>query len=109
MLDNPTRTRAATGAVHSWAVLAVCSLSLFVVGLDATIVTVALPAIADGVHVGTQGLEWIVDAYTLALASFPSPPARSPTASAGAAFSGSDWSFSVLPRRRARARRRSRC
>ncbi|MFE6922404.1 MFS transporter [Nocardia sp. NPDC057663] len=70
MLDNPTRTRAAAGAVHPWTVLGVCSLSLFVVGLDATIVTVALPAIADGVRVGTQGLEWIVDAYTLALASF---------------------------------------
>ncbi|MFD6390077.1 MFS transporter [Nocardia sp. NPDC060259] len=68
MLD--TRTRATVGAVHPWTVLAVCSLSLFVVGLDATIVTVALPAIADGVRVGTQGLEWIVDAYTLALASF---------------------------------------
>ncbi|MFE5477461.1 hypothetical protein ACFQ9R_17295 [Nocardia sp. NPDC056541] len=35
--------------------LAVCSLSLFVVELDATIVTVALPAIGDGLHVGTPG------------------------------------------------------
>ncbi|MFD8100391.1 MFS transporter, partial [Nocardia fluminea] len=68
MLDNPVRARTAT--VRPWVVLAVCSLSLFVVGLDATIVTVALPAIGDGLQVGTQGLEWIVDSYTLALASF---------------------------------------
>ncbi|MGW5437513.1 MFS transporter [Nocardia asteroides] len=67
MLDNPTRAR---GTVRPWTVLAVCSLSLFVVGLDATIVTVALPSIGAGLTVGTQGLEWIVDAYTLALASF---------------------------------------
>lgn len=70
MLDIPTRTPVAAGAVRPWTVLAVCSLSLFVVGLDATIVTVALPSIGAGVPVGTQGLEWIVDAYTLALASF---------------------------------------
>ncbi|MEV0852352.1 MFS transporter [Nocardia fluminea] len=68
MLDNPVRARTVT--VRPWAVLAVCSLSLFVVGLDATIVTVALPAIGNGLQVGTQGLEWIVDSYTLALASF---------------------------------------
>ncbi|WP_328713472.1 MFS transporter [Nocardia salmonicida] len=68
MLDNPIRAR--TTAVRPWAVLAVCSLSLFVVGLDATIVTVALPAIGDGIGVGPQGLEWVVDSYTLALASF---------------------------------------
>ncbi|MFD5176500.1 MFS transporter [Nocardia sp. NPDC058379] len=70
MLDNPTRAHTTAGAVRPWTVLAVCSLSLFVVGLDATIVTVALPSIGAGVDVGTQGLEWIVDAYTLALASF---------------------------------------
>ncbi|WP_342799893.1 MFS transporter [Nocardia sp. No.11] len=70
MLDNPIRTHVTAGVVRPWTVLAVCSLSLFVVGLDATIVTVALPSIGAGVQVGTQGLEWIVDAYTLALASF---------------------------------------
>jgi EmrB/QacA subfamily drug resistance transporter len=42
---------------------------LFVVGLDTTIVNVALPAIGEGFGVGTVGLEWIVNAYTLVLAS----------------------------------------
>src|SRR5437868_6186075 len=52
-----------------WAVLAICSMSLFVVGLDTTIVNVALPTIGRDLHAGTRGLEWTVDAYTLVLAS----------------------------------------
>ncbi|POM22553.1 Multidrug resistance protein stp [Actinomadura rubteroloni] len=51
-----------------WTVLAVCCLSLFLVGLDTTIVNVGLPAIGAGLGLGTHGLEWTVDAYTLAFA-----------------------------------------
>jgi EmrB/QacA subfamily drug resistance transporter len=54
---------------NRWMVLAVCSMSLFVVGLDTTIVNVALPAIGTGLRVGTRGLEWALDAYTFALAT----------------------------------------
>ncbi|GHI85293.1 MFS transporter [Streptomyces xanthophaeus] len=54
---------------HRWAVLAICCLSLFVVGLDTTVVNVGLPSIGAGLDVGTRGLEWLVDAYTLVLAS----------------------------------------
>ncbi|WP_435190473.1 MFS transporter [Streptomyces sp. bgisy126] len=49
-------------------VLAVCCLSMFLVGLDTTVVNVGLPAIGRGLDADTRGLEWIVDAYTLALA-----------------------------------------
>lgn len=49
--------------------LAICCLSLFMVGLDVTIVNVALPAISDDLGTGVSGLQWIVDAYTLVLAS----------------------------------------
>lgn len=42
---------------------------MFLVGLDTTIVNVGLPAIGRGLDVDTRGLEWIVDAYTLVLAS----------------------------------------
>ncbi|MFV0126253.1 MFS transporter [Streptomyces sp. HMX112] len=52
-----------------WTVLAVCCLSMFLVGLDTTIVNVGLPAIGHGLGVGTRGLEWTVDAYTLVLAA----------------------------------------
>ncbi|GGR53053.1 MFS transporter [Streptomyces aurantiogriseus] len=49
--------------------LAVCALSMFLVGLDTTIVNVGLPVIGRGLGVGTRGLEWVVDAYTVVLAS----------------------------------------
>ncbi|MGW1893935.1 MFS transporter [Streptomyces sp. NPDC002004] len=55
-------------ARRRWTVLAVCCLSMFLVGLDTTIVNVALPAIGRGLDAGTRGLEWTVDAYTLVLA-----------------------------------------
>ncbi|MCF3131097.1 MFS transporter [Streptomyces olivochromogenes] len=48
--------------------LAVCCLSMFLVGLDTTIVNVGLPAIGRGLDVGTRSLEWTVDAYTIVLA-----------------------------------------
>ncbi|MFE3290108.1 MFS transporter [Rhodococcus sp. NPDC059234] len=50
------------------AVLAVCCSSMFLVGMDTTIVNIALPAIGSDLHMGTLGLEWTVDAYTLVLA-----------------------------------------
>ena len=39
------------------------------VGLDATIVNVALPAIHRSLHASLSGLQWTVDAYTLVIAS----------------------------------------
>src|ERR1700735_2529336 len=50
-------------------VLAICCLSLFIVGLDATIVNVALPSIGRELHTTVSGLQWTIDAYTLVLAS----------------------------------------
>ncbi|MFJ5774465.1 MFS transporter [Streptomyces sp. NPDC093094] len=55
-------------ARRRWTVLAVCCLSMFLVGLDTTIVNVGLPAIGRGLDAGMHGLEWIVDAYVLVLA-----------------------------------------
>jgi EmrB/QacA subfamily drug resistance transporter len=50
-------------------VLLICSMSLLIVGLDVTIVNVALPSIGRGFHAPLSGLQWTVDAYTLVLAS----------------------------------------
>jgi len=44
-------------------------MSLLIVGLDNTIVNVALPSIGRDLHAGVSGLQWIVDSYTLVLAS----------------------------------------
>jgi EmrB/QacA subfamily drug resistance transporter len=50
-------------------VLVICCSSLFIVGLDSTIVNIALPAIGRDLHSGVSGLQWTIDAYTLVLAS----------------------------------------
>ena len=50
-------------------VLAICCLSLLVVGMDVTIVNVALPAIQRDLHTTLSNLQWVVDAYTLVIAS----------------------------------------
>jgi EmrB/QacA subfamily drug resistance transporter len=52
-----------------WTVLAICCLSLFMVGIDTTIVNLALPAIGRSLHATTAGLQWTIDSYTLVLAS----------------------------------------
>jgi EmrB/QacA subfamily drug resistance transporter len=50
-------------------VLAICCSSLFIVGLDNTIVNLALPAIRRDLGSSLSGLQWVIDAYTLVLAS----------------------------------------
>lgn len=60
--DELTRTR-------RMGVLAICCLSLFIVGLDITVVNVALPSIGRELGTGISGLQWTVDAYTVVLAS----------------------------------------
>ena len=50
-------------------VLLICSTSLLLVGLDVTIVSVALPDIRRAFHATLPELQWTVDAYTLVLAS----------------------------------------
>src|SRR3954452_11080403 len=61
-------------------VLLICSMSLFIVGLDITAVNVALPAIGDEFDAGLSWLQWSVSAYTLVMASLllfsDSMPAR---------------------------------
>jgi EmrB/QacA subfamily drug resistance transporter len=50
-------------------VLGICCFSLLMVGLDTTIVNVALPSIRNDLHASVSGLQWTIDAYTLVLAS----------------------------------------
>ena len=51
-----------------WWILAVLCLSVLLVVVDNTIVNVALPTISRTLSASTQGLQWIVDAYTLVFA-----------------------------------------
>ncbi len=50
-------------------VLLICCMSLFIVGLDITVVNVALPSIGRELHAGISGLQWTVGAYTVVMAS----------------------------------------
>ncbi|KAA0023653.1 MFS transporter [Antrihabitans cavernicola] len=54
---------------HRTIILAICCSSLFIVGLDNTIVNLALPSIGRDFHASLTELQWTIDAYTLVLAS----------------------------------------
>jgi EmrB/QacA subfamily drug resistance transporter len=53
-----------------WGVLAVLCLALLIVGVDGTIVNVALPTLVRELGATNSQLQWIVDAYTIVFASF---------------------------------------
>ncbi|MCF6388411.1 DHA2 family efflux MFS transporter permease subunit [Mycobacterium sp. MBM] len=50
-------------------VLASCCLSLLIVSMDATIVNVAVPSIREDLGATASQLQWVIDVYTLVLAS----------------------------------------
>jgi EmrB/QacA subfamily drug resistance transporter len=51
-------------------ILVICCMSLLLVGLDTTIVNVALPSIGRDLHTSSVSeLQWILDAYTVVIAS----------------------------------------
>ena len=60
MKDNPAR--------KWWALIAIAA-SVLVVGLDLTVLNLALPTIATDLHASASDLQWISDAYSLVLAA----------------------------------------
>jgi EmrB/QacA subfamily drug resistance transporter len=56
-----------------WWALAALALSVLVVGLDLTVLNLALPTLATALHASTAQLQWIVDAYSLVLAALLLP------------------------------------
>jgi EmrB/QacA subfamily drug resistance transporter len=69
MDDRAPGGQASLSRARRVVVLLICSMSLLIVGLDVTIVNVALPAIHHSLHASFAGLQWTIDAYTLVLAS----------------------------------------
>ena len=51
-----------------WWALAALGLAVLTLGFDITIMNVALPTIATELEVGTNGLQWMVNAYVLVIA-----------------------------------------
>jgi DHA2 family multidrug resistance protein-like MFS transporter len=60
MAHNPAR--------KWWALIAIAA-SVLVVGLDLTVLNLALPTIATDLHASSSDLQWISDAYSLVLAA----------------------------------------
>ena len=58
----------APGSRRWWA-LGALALSLLVVGLDGTVLSIALPTLSTELHASTGQLQWFVDAYLLVLAA----------------------------------------
>jgi DHA2 family multidrug resistance protein-like MFS transporter len=56
------------GARRWWA-LGALVLAVLAIGLDATVLTLALPTLADSLHASESELQWFVTAYGLALAA----------------------------------------
>ncbi|HUO38755.1 MAG TPA: DHA2 family efflux MFS transporter permease subunit, partial [Mycobacterium sp.] len=54
---------------NPWWTLAAVSIGVIMVGLDASVVAIANPRIAADLHASLANLQWITDAYLLALAS----------------------------------------
>jgi EmrB/QacA subfamily drug resistance transporter len=54
---------------HPSLILAICCLSLLMVAMDVTIVNVALPSIHHDLSASISGLQWVIDAYTMVVAS----------------------------------------
>jgi EmrB/QacA subfamily drug resistance transporter len=54
---------------NKWLTLGVVCLATAMLMLDIAVVNTALPRIAHSLHSGLSGVEWVVDAYTLALAT----------------------------------------
>src|SRR6185437_655858 len=57
-----------SGHVRRELVLAICCMSMLIVGLDVTILNVALPAIQRDFGASVSGAQWTIDAYTLVIA-----------------------------------------
>ena len=59
----------ADGSARKWWALVAIAASVLVVGLDLTVLTLALPTIAADLHASTSDLQWITAAYSLVLAA----------------------------------------
>ena len=72
-IESPTSVPAAAsghGSARRWWTLAGLSLASFLLTLGDTALAVALPSIGRDLNLDLGGLEWVVNAYTLALSVF---------------------------------------
>ena len=71
MTGMPSPPPAATGSpVRLWVVVLAACVGQFLVVLDVSVVNVALPSMRTALKMDAAGLQWVVNAYTLAFAGF---------------------------------------
>ncbi|WP_455359425.1 MFS transporter [Streptomyces sp. SYSU K21746] len=73
MVQTPPDTRTpdvAAPPVRTWAVVLAACAGQFLVVLDISVVNVALPSMRTGLGLGDLGLQWVVNAYSIAFAGF---------------------------------------
>ena len=63
-MADPLTTPAAKAAT-----VGICCLTMFMIAVDTTVVSLALPLIGRGLHAPVAGLQWILSAYSIATAS----------------------------------------
>jgi MFS transporter, DHA2 family, multidrug resistance protein len=63
----------AENSARKWWALVAIAASVLVVGLDLTVLNLALPTIATDLHASTSDLQWISDSYSLVLAAVMLP------------------------------------
>ncbi len=68
----PSALEVKQSARRWWALVAIAA-SVLVVGLDLTVLNLALPTMAVSLHASTGDLQWIVDSYSLVLAALILP------------------------------------
>jgi MFS family permease len=67
--SRPRRVRTRIVLERKWWTLVVVCIAIFMLLLDITIVNVALPPISRSLNAGFTDLQWVIDAYALALAT----------------------------------------
>jgi DHA2 family multidrug resistance protein-like MFS transporter len=61
--------RASTGISHRWLAMGAMTLALIAIGLDQTVLNLALPTLSTSLHASESELQWFVTSYTLAVAA----------------------------------------
>src|SRR5262249_17670007 len=73
VLSDVRSSHKAVTVMKRWWALGALAICLLTLGLDGTILNVALPTLATALGAGTDGLQWMVDAYILVFAGLLIP------------------------------------
>jgi MFS transporter, DHA2 family, multidrug resistance protein len=73
MTEQSGAVQSGAGSGRRWWALVAIAASVLVVGLDLTVLNLALPTIATDLHASTGDLQWVADAYSLVLAAVMLP------------------------------------